>query len=134
MLTILYPKQVTRARDFRSHSGDHCIRCSYKANDGFLYPLERAFFFVQKPPILTYHKDIDCVEFLRQGMGVVSGSAKTFDLQIRTRNTPEQQFRGIQRTEWQNLFDFITSKGLRIENLKSAQNGPNARVRFFYDI
>lgn len=62
----------------------------------------------------------------------MSGSAKTFDLQIRTKNTPEQQFRGIQRTEWQNLFDFITSKNLKIENLKSAQNGPNARVRSIF--
>ncbi|GMH43683.1 hypothetical protein BSKO_11605 [Bryopsis sp. KO-2023] len=120
--------KVTKAANFKSHAGDHCIRCSYKAYEGYLYPLERAFFFIQKPPILIYHEDIDCVEFLRQGMGVVSGSAKTFDLQIRTKNTIEQQFRGIQRTEWPKLFEFITAKHIRVDNLRSAQNGPGGQV------
>ncbi len=33
-------------------------------------------------------------------------------------------FRGIQKTEWKNLFDFIQSKRLRIENLREAELGP----------
>jgi structure-specific recognition protein 1 len=36
----------------------------------------------------------------------------------------EYMFRGIQKTEWKNLFDFIQSKRLRIENLKEAERGP----------
>lgn len=37
-----------------------------QSDDGYLYPLERAFFYVQKPPTLLPHDEIDSVEFLRQ--------------------------------------------------------------------
>lgn len=54
-----------------------------QADDGFLYPLEKAFFYVHKPPMLIGHDEIDGVEFARQGGGVLAASAKTFDLNIR---------------------------------------------------
>ena len=61
-----------------------CWQCSLQADDGYLYPLERAFFYVQKPPTLLVHDEIESVEFLRQG-GVGIGTGKTFDLSIRMR-------------------------------------------------
>ncbi len=36
----------------------------------------------------------------------------------------EYLFRGIQKSEWQNLFGFIQSKRLRIDNLREAEAGP----------
>jgi len=36
----------------------------------------------------------------------------------------EYVFRGIQKGEWLNLFNFIRQKRLRIENLKEAEAGP----------
>ena len=39
-------------------------------------------------------------------------------------NLQEFLFRGIQKSEWQNLFSFIQSKRLRIENLREAELGP----------
>jgi len=36
----------------------------------------------------------------------------------------EYLFRGIQKSEWQNLFSFIQAKRLRIENLREAELGP----------
>lgn len=38
----------------------------------------------------------------------------------------EHQFRNINRTEWQNLFEFISARKLRIDNLAVAQGGPGA--------
>ena len=61
-------------------------RPAAQADDGYLYPLERAFFYVHKPPTLLVHDEIESVEFCRQGGGVLAASAKTFDLAIRTRN------------------------------------------------
>jgi structure-specific recognition protein 1 len=49
-----------------------------------LYPLERAFFYVHKPPLLLLHEDVESVEFCRQGGGGAA-STKTFDLAIRDR-------------------------------------------------
>ena len=41
-----------------------------QADDGHLYPLERAFFYVQKPPTLLVYDEVDSVEFMRQSSGV----------------------------------------------------------------
>ena len=41
----------------------------------------------------------------------------------------EYQFRGIQKAEWQTLFDFISAKGLRIENLEETERGPGGGGR-----
>ena len=49
--------------------------------------------------------EIDSVEFARQGGGAVS--SRTFDLVVRMKTDAEHQFRSINRTEWQSLFDFF---------------------------
>jgi structure-specific recognition protein 1 len=66
-----------------------------QADDGFLYPLERAFFYVQKPAMLLLFDDIDSIEFMRQSAGATS--AKTFDLAVRMRTGQDHLFRGIPR-------------------------------------
>jgi structure-specific recognition protein 1 len=117
--------KLTKPGTFRDAEGTgHAVRCSFKADDGFLYPLERAFFYVQKPPLLLVFDDIDSVEFMRQSAGATS--AKTFDLAVRMRTGQDYLFRGIPRSEWTNLFEFIQAKQLRIENFKEAQRGPGA--------
>lgn len=55
-----------------------------QADLGHLYPLERAFFYVVKPPLLITHEEIDVVEFQRQGKDSLA-VAKTFDFMIRTK-------------------------------------------------
>ncbi|EIE21134.1 SSrecog-domain-containing protein [Coccomyxa subellipsoidea C-169] len=119
--------KLTKPGTFRTaDEAGFAVRCSYKADDGYLYPLERAFFYIHKPPTLLVHDEIESIEFMRQGGGVLAASAKTFDLNIRmkTDNKPEYLFRGIQKSEWQNLFSFIQAKRLRIENLREAELGP----------
>ena len=85
----------------------YCWQCSLQADDGYLYPLERAFFYVQKPPTLLVHDEIESVEFLRQG-GVGIGTGKTFDLSIRMR---QDQVGGLHR---------FLPPGQRVQKLASA--------------
>jgi hypothetical protein len=66
---------------------DREVPAAVQADDGYLYPLERAFFYVHKPPTLLVHDEIESIEFMRQGGGVLAASAKTFDLLIRMRNS-----------------------------------------------
>ncbi|CAG9464626.1 unnamed protein product [Pedinophyceae sp. YPF-701] len=114
--------KLTRPGKFRTAQDDaYAVRCSYKADDGYLYPLERAFFYVHKPPMLIPHDDISSVMFERKGEGV---STKTFDLTVITKQDAEHQFRGIAREEWHNLLEFIQAKKLKIGNLREAQAGP----------
>ncbi|KFM26159.1 FACT complex subunit SSRP1 [Auxenochlorella protothecoides] len=125
VLRGLSGSKLTRPGAFRDAEGSgFAVKCSYKADDGYLYPLERAFFYVQKPPLLLVFDDVDAVEFLRPAQGVTA--AKTFDLSVRLRNSQDYLFRGIPRGEWTNLFEFIQAKQLRIENFKEAQQGPGA--------
>jgi structure-specific recognition protein 1 len=109
------------------------VRCSYKADDGYLYPLTGAFFFVHKPPLQLPYEDVDSVEFARQQQGapggaMVSAATRTFDLVVRMRGGVEHQFRGIQRTEWQGLFDWVQGRGISIENVDSARRGPGGHA------
>ncbi|GAB4821853.1 hypothetical protein N2152v2_008899 [Parachlorella kessleri] len=125
VLRGLSGKKLTKPGSFRSADGNgSAVKCSYKADDGYVYPLERAFFYVQKPPLLLVFDDIDSLEFMRQAQGITA--AKTFDLLVRMKSGVDHLFRGIPRSEWTNLFEFIQAKQLRIENFKEVQRGPGA--------
>ena len=62
------------------------VRCMPQADDGYLYPLEKGFFYVHKPPTLLVYDEVESIEFMRQGAGVLSNSAKTFDLAVRMKH------------------------------------------------
>jgi len=121
--------KISRPQKFKNSDGDgHCVRCSYKSDDGYLFPLERAFFYVQKPPILILFDDVESVEFQRQSMSQYASSGKTFDFAVKTKSDVEYLFRSIQKIEYQNLIDFIQERNLKIENLKQVQESMNSRA------
>ncbi|KAI8019841.1 FACT complex subunit SSRP1 [Camellia lanceoleosa] len=107
--------KVTRPGKFRSCQDGYAVKSSLKAEDGVLYPLEKGFFFLPKPPTLILHEEIDYVEFERHAAG--GANMHYFDLLIRLKTEQEHLFRNIQRNEYHNLFDFISGKGLKIMNL-----------------
>ncbi|MED6192070.1 FACT complex subunit ssrp1 [Stylosanthes scabra] len=113
--------KVTKPGKFRSCQDGYAVKSSLKAEDGILYPLEKSFFFLPKPPTLILHEEIDYVEFERHGAG--GSNMHYFDLLVRLKSDQEHLFRNIQRNEYHNLYGFISSKGLKIMNLGDAQPG-----------
>ncbi|KAI4351361.1 hypothetical protein L6164_005734 [Bauhinia variegata] len=111
--------KVTKPGKFRSCQDGYAVKSSLKAEDGILYPLEKSFFFLPKPPTLILHEEIDYVEFERHAAG--GSNMHYFDLLIRLKTEQEHLFRNIQRNEYHNLFDFISAKGLKIMNLGGVQ-------------
>ncbi|XP_034690531.1 FACT complex subunit SSRP1-like [Vitis riparia] len=111
--------KVTKPGKFRSCQDCYAVKSSLKAEDGVLYPLEKSFFFLPKPPTLILHEEIDYVEFERHAAG--GSNMHYFDLLIRLKTEQEHLFRNIQRNEYHNLFDFISGKGLEIMNLRDVQ-------------
>ncbi|CAI7848416.1 unnamed protein product [Closterium sp. NIES-53] len=109
--------KVTRPGSFRSNSDGYAVSTSLKAEEGYLYPLEKSFFFLPKPPTLVLHDEVEYVEFERHGAGTSSISSSYFDLVIRLRSEQEHQFRNIRRNEYHNLFSFFSDKRLKILNL-----------------
>ncbi|XAR51771.1 hypothetical protein NMG60_11006503 [Bertholletia excelsa] len=118
--------KVTRPGKFRSCQDGYAVKSSLKAEDGVLYPLEKSFFFLPKPPTLILHEEIDYVEFERHAAG--GSNMQYFDLLIRLKTEQEHLFRNIQRNEYHNLFDFISGKGLKIMNLGDVRTDGVAAV------
>ncbi|CAK9175389.1 unnamed protein product [Ilex paraguariensis] len=111
--------KVTRPGKFRSCLDSYAVKSSLKAEEGLLYPLEKSFFFLPKPPTHILHEEIDHVEFERHAAG--GSNMHYFDLLIRLKTEQKHLFRNIQRNEYHKLFDFINSKGLKIMSLGSVQ-------------
>merc|ERR1712137_449738 len=103
--------QNHRTRSFIGHSGTPVIGCSYKAAAGHLYPLERGFIYVHKPPIHIRFEEIASVNFARGG-----GTTRSFDFEVETKNGVVHTFSSIEKEEYGKLYDFITSKKLRVKN------------------
>ncbi|EPS62700.1 hypothetical protein M569_12089, partial [Genlisea aurea] len=49
--------KVTKPGNFRSNQDGYAVKSSLKAEDGVLYPLEKSFFFLPKPPTLILHEE-----------------------------------------------------------------------------
>ncbi|CAG9771400.1 unnamed protein product [Ceutorhynchus assimilis] len=104
-------RKLTGPGAFIGHSGTAAIGCSFKAAAGFLYPLERGFIYVHKPPLHIRFEEIASVNFARGG-----GSTRSFDFEIELKSGTVHTFSSIEKEEYSKLFDFITSKKLNIKN------------------
>lgn len=93
------------------HSGTPAISASYKAAAGYLYPLERGFIYVHKPPLHIRFEEVAYVNFARSG-----GSTRSFDFEIELKSGTLHTFSSIEKEEYGKLFDFVTSKKLNVKN------------------
>lgn len=123
LFKTLTQRKITTPGLFKSHAGSSAIKCALKANDGYLYPLERSFFFVHKPTLHIRFEDITSVEFARVAASASTQTNRTFDIIVRLSDATVHQFAGIQRNEYGSLFNFIQSKKLRIENQAAGLTG-----------
>lgn len=107
-------KAVTNKRintpDYKNLTNS-AVSCSYKNNNGLLYPLERGFMYVHKPAIHIRFEEISSINFARS-----DGSTRSFDLEIETKATTTHIFNSIEKEEYPRLYDYVTKKKLRIKN------------------
>ncbi|XP_054012092.1 FACT complex subunit Ssrp1 [Hylaeus anthracinus] len=111
VMKVIINRKITGPGNFMSHSGALAISCSFKAAAGCLYPLDRGFIYVHKPPIHIRFEEIASVNFARGG-----GSTRSFDFEIELTSGVVHTFSSIEKEEYGKLFDFITSKKLRVKN------------------
>ena len=83
--------------------------CSFKANDGHLFFLEKSFFFLKKPPMHIRHAAITSIEFDRLG-----AANKRFGMKISTSDSKQGEFTftNIAKDEFDRVVSFMQSKGL----------------------
>ncbi|KAF7489018.1 FACT complex subunit SSRP1 [Sarcoptes scabiei] len=87
------------------------ISCSYRASNGLMYPLERGFIYLHKPPVHIRFDEITSINFARSG-----GSTRSFDFEIETKSSIVHTFSSIDKEEYSKLYDFVTNKKLRVKN------------------
>jgi structure-specific recognition protein 1 len=111
LMKVLCGRKVTVPGSFKGHTSTPAISCSYKAASGFVYPLERGFVFVYKPPIFIKYEDVRHVNFARSG-----GSNRSFDIEVHTRGDSAYIFSSIEKEEYHKLFDFLKSKKIKVNS------------------
>ena len=113
-------------KDFSSHYRQPVVTCSHKAASGFLYPLERGFIFVYKPPIFLRYDELRSVSFERSG-----GSTRSFDINVVTRNDISYTFSSIEKDEYTKLYEYLKSKKVSV---RTAGKGSGAKGLSFDDV
>lgn len=111
VMKVIINRKLTGPGNFIGHSGTPAVGCSYKATAGYIYPLERGFIYVHKPPIHIRFEEIASVNFARSG-----GSTRSFDFEIELKSGNIYTFSSIEKEEYGKLYDFISSKKLNIKN------------------
>lgn len=117
VLKGLTGRRVVVPGEYKSKYEQCAVSCSYKANEGYLYPLDNAFFFLTKPTLYIPFNDVSSVVISRAGQ--TSTSSRTFDLEVILRsNRGSTIFGNISKEEQQLLENFLKSKNLRVKNEK----------------
>ncbi|KAI9342529.1 hypothetical protein BDR26DRAFT_801828 [Obelidium mucronatum] len=102
---------ITPGMSYKSTQNHAGVKCALKANEAFLYPLEKSFVSVPKPATLIPHADVNSVTFSR--VNSASSSTKTIEMKISTAGG-EYAYTSISREEYQNLAEYCRNKKLRV--------------------
>ncbi|KAI6198412.1 FACT complex subunit SSRP1 [Aphelenchoides fujianensis] len=87
--------------------------CAFRQASGYLYPLEKGFMYVHKPPMYVRFDEIDNVHFARS-----DASTRSFDFEIVQKSGTTINFSSIAKEEYNKLFDFVEKKRLKVRNAK----------------
>lgn len=131
---VISRKKVFIPGKFANANQQACVKCAVRANEGLLYPLEKQFVFIHKPPILIRFNEVESVEFQRYAGG--QGSTRNFDLCVNLKTSvtvgsvKDYVFSGIERSDYAGLYNFISAKKIPIKNLEgtSFMDGPAAEA------
>lgn len=121
---VIAKKKVFIPGKFANANQQACVKCAVRANEGLLYPLEKQFVFIHKPPILVRFNEVESVEFQRYAGG--QGSTRNFDLCVNLKTSvtggsvKDYTFSGIDRSDYAGLYNFLSSKKIPIKNLQEA--------------
>ncbi|ODV94449.1 hypothetical protein PACTADRAFT_51288 [Pachysolen tannophilus NRRL Y-2460] len=111
----LTERRVIIPGSFQSRYGQPGIPCSLKANEGYLYLLERCFLFATKPTIYIPFSDVSSVTMSRTGTSTTA--SRTFDLEVKIRGGEGSHiFANIEKEEQVSIQSFCKEKGIKIKD------------------
>lgn len=101
---------------FNSAKGDCAIKCSNKAQDGYLFPLSNAVLFIYKPVTYIEHKDISHMEVSRI-QEFMNSTGRTFDITIVSKKDESFNLTGIDKDEFQSIMGYCQEKDIKVRNM-----------------
>ena len=101
---------IIPSQNFTFNTGPY-IKCSYKVNEGTLYPLEKSILFVHKPVLYILHNDIMKINFAR--LQESAGQQRTFDIIVKTYKD-SFKFSGVDKNEMVSLKKYFEGKKMKI--------------------
>lgn len=99
---------------FKSEKGTEAVKCSSRAQDGYLYPLNKSFLFIHKPVSYIRHDDIQFLEFNR--ISEFAAAGRSFDVTIVTKKKANHSFTGISKQEYKPLVEYLKTKKIKVRN------------------
>ncbi|KAK6060594.1 structure-specific recognition protein [Cooperia oncophora] len=136
---VLINMKITVPGNFIGHSGTPAVMCAHKQASGFLYPLEKGFLYIHKPPMYVRFEEVASVHFARSDVstrsfdfeielkaGQVASvhfarsdvSTRSFDFEIELKAGQVLVFNSVEKEEYNKLYDYVQNKHLRIRNAK----------------
>mgnify|MGYP003691653829 CR=1 FL=1 len=98
---------------FKSEKDTDAVKCSSRAQDGYLYPLLKSFLFVHKPVAYIRHDEITYLEFNR--ISEFAAAGRSFDITIVTKKS-SFSFTGISKGEYKPLVEYLRTKNIKVRN------------------
>uniref|UniRef100_A0A914YK74 FACT complex subunit SSRP1 n=1 Tax=Panagrolaimus superbus TaxID=310955 RepID=A0A914YK74_9BILA len=111
--------KVTVPGGFTLKDDTEAVTCSYKQSHGFLYPMDKGFMYVPKPPLYLRYEEIANVNFARSDV-----STKTFDLEISVKGGASFVFSSVAKDDFDSLLQFCKEKNLPVQNVKNLAKAP----------
>ena len=109
---------IIPSKNFSFNTGPY-IKCSYKVNEGVLYPLEKCLLFVHKPVLYILHKDINQINFAR--LQESAGQQRTFDMIVKTIKE-SFKFVGLDKNEMELLKTYFEGKKIKLNMVDENYN------------
>ncbi|KAL0215408.1 hypothetical protein P9112_007592 [Eukaryota sp. TZLM1-RC] len=114
---------IPNEQGFKSFDESSAVKVAHKQHEGFLFPLEKSFIYLHKPPLVYRYDALKAIEFSRVSG---RGDSRTFDMEILPRTGEKIMFSQILKEEYEPLSKFFKEKGLRVRNV--VEEGSAQRV------
>lgn len=102
--------KISTVGSFSTLNNGKSLKCSLKASDGHLYPLDNSMIFLPKAIYMPL-SEIQNVEFSR--VNVSKFAAKTFDMKITTCDK-DYMFASLPKEDFGQLEQYFTEKNIKI--------------------
>ena len=106
---------------FRSSQNIPSFKCTYGANEGYFYPLERNLIFITKPTLLISHEDIQTVNCDR----LSESSQRYFEMVVHRKKGDALIFNNIERKEYLLLKKYFEEKNIKVTSDEDIEGEDN---------